>query len=122
MGKAPIPANSDTPATASDWLIALGEQPANEELRARFEAWLAASPDHRRDWAEIARTAEALDQAEPPTATNGASSSAGAGPSAHRLPEGLAVAGGQPSRHWPLRHALPSSLAATSCCASRPTI
>ena len=65
MGKAPIPANSDTPATASDWLIALGEQPANEELRARFEAWLAASPDHRRDWAEIARTAEALGQAEP---------------------------------------------------------
>ena len=65
MGKAPIPANSDTPATASDWLIALGEQPANDELRARFEAWLAASPDHRRDWAEIARTAEALAQAEP---------------------------------------------------------
>jgi transmembrane sensor len=65
MGKAPIPANGDTPATASDWLIALGEQPANDELRARFEAWLAASPDHRRDWAEIARTAEALGQAEP---------------------------------------------------------
>ena len=65
MGKAPIPANSDTPATASDWLIALGEQPANDELRARFEAWLAASPDHRRDWAEIARTAEVLGQAEP---------------------------------------------------------
>ena len=65
MGKAPIPANSDTPATASDWLIALGERPANAELRARFEAWLDASPDHRRDWAEIARTAEALGQAEP---------------------------------------------------------
>ena len=65
MGKAPIPANSDTPATASDWLIVLGEQPANDELRARFEAWLAASPDHRRDWAEIVRTAEALGQAEP---------------------------------------------------------
>ena len=44
MGKAPIPANSDTPATASDWLIALGEQPANDELRARFEAWLAGEP------------------------------------------------------------------------------
>ena len=65
MGKAPIPANGDTPATASDWLIALGEQPANDELRARFEAWLAASPDHRRDWAEIARTAEVLGHAEP---------------------------------------------------------
>jgi transmembrane sensor len=65
MGKAPIPANSDTPATASDWLIALSEQPANEELRARFEAWLAANPDHRRDWAEIAGTAEVLGHAEP---------------------------------------------------------
>jgi len=65
MGKAPIPANSDTPATASDWLITLGEQPANDELRARFEAWLAASPDHRRDWVEIAHTANALGRAEP---------------------------------------------------------
>lgn len=65
MDQAPIPANSDTPATASDWLIALGERPANDELRARFEAWLAASPDHRRDWAEIARTAEALGRAGP---------------------------------------------------------
>src|SRR5918995_6401024 len=65
MGKAPIPANGDTPATASDWLIALGEQPANDELRARFEAWLAASPDHQRDWAEVARTAEVLGHAGP---------------------------------------------------------
>lgn len=65
MGKAPIPANGDTPSTASDWLIALGEQPANDELRDRFEAWLAASPDHQRDWAEVARTAEVLGHAEP---------------------------------------------------------
>jgi transmembrane sensor len=65
MGKAPIPANGDTPATASDWLIALGEQPANDELRASFEAWLAASPDHRRDWVEVERTAKALGRAEP---------------------------------------------------------
>ena len=65
MGKAAIPANSGSPETASDWLIALGEQPVNEELRARFEAWLAASPDHRRDWAEVARTAEVLGYAEP---------------------------------------------------------
>jgi transmembrane sensor len=65
MGKAPIPANSDTPASASDWLIALAEQPANDHLRAGFEAWLAASPDHRRDWAEIARTAGVLGRAEP---------------------------------------------------------
>ena len=65
MGKAPIPANGDTPATASDWLIALGEQPGNDELRACFEAWLAASPDHQRDWAEAVRTAEVLGHAEP---------------------------------------------------------
>jgi transmembrane sensor len=65
MGRAPIPANNGIPATASEWLIALGEQPANDELRARFDAWLAASPDHRRDWAEISRTVEALGHAEP---------------------------------------------------------
>lgn len=65
MGKAPIPANGDTPQTASDWLIALGEQPANADLRAGFEAWLAESPDNRRDWTEITRTAEVLGQAEP---------------------------------------------------------
>jgi transmembrane sensor len=65
MGKAPIPANGDIPATASDWLIALGEQPGNDELRACFEAWLAASPDHQRDWAEAVRTAEVLGHAEP---------------------------------------------------------
>ena len=65
MGKAAIPANSESPETASDWLIAIGEQPVNEELRARFEAGLAASPDHRRDWAEVARTAEVLGYAEP---------------------------------------------------------
>ena len=65
MGKAPIQANNDTPTTASDWLIALGEQPANDELRTRFEAWLAASPDHRHDWRDITRAAQALGQAEP---------------------------------------------------------
>jgi transmembrane sensor len=65
MDKTPIPANSDVPATASDWLIVLGEQPASEELRAHFEAWLAASPEHQRDWAEISRAAEALSQTKP---------------------------------------------------------
>lgn len=65
MGKAAIPANGKSPKTASDWLIALGEQPADEKLRVRFEAWLAASPDHRRDWAEVSRTVAALGHAGP---------------------------------------------------------
>lgn len=65
MSKSAIPANGGTPSTAGEWLIALDEQPANEALRAGFEAWLAASPDHRRDWREMARTADLLGRAAP---------------------------------------------------------
>lgn len=53
------------PIKASEWLIALDERPHDVGLRARFERWLDASPDHRRDWDEISRTAGVLDHVPP---------------------------------------------------------
>jgi transmembrane sensor len=37
---------------AAYWLLALEEEPGNAELRARFEAWLAASPANRSAWSD----------------------------------------------------------------------
>lgn len=37
---------------AAYWLLALEEEPDNAELRARFEAWLAASADNRSAWSD----------------------------------------------------------------------
>lgn len=65
MSKAPRPANEEAPGSASEWLIALGEQPGNAELRVRFERWLSARPEHARDWAEISRTSEVLGGVSP---------------------------------------------------------
>jgi transmembrane sensor len=59
------PQEGAMPDRASDWLIALNEQPDDAALRDRFERWLAASPDHRRDWDEIGRTAQVLGHAQP---------------------------------------------------------
>lgn len=53
------------PIKASEWLIALDERPNDVGLRARFERWLDASPDHRRDWDEINRTADVLGHVPP---------------------------------------------------------
>lgn len=44
------------PVRASEWLLALNEAPRDAALHARFRAWLAASPDHARDWEEMERT------------------------------------------------------------------
>jgi ferric-dicitrate binding protein FerR (iron transport regulator) len=35
---------------AAYWCLALEEEPGNAELRARFEAWLAANPANRAAW------------------------------------------------------------------------
>lgn len=44
------------PTRASEWLLALSEAPGDTRLLAAFRAWLAASPDHARDWEEMERT------------------------------------------------------------------
>lgn len=48
---------------ATDWLIRLREQPDDPALRARFDAWLGASPAHRAAWAETARVYDLIGQA-----------------------------------------------------------
>ncbi len=37
---------------AACWLLALEDEPDNVDLRARFEAWLAASPANRSAWSD----------------------------------------------------------------------
>jgi transmembrane sensor len=53
------------PRTASEWLLALREAPADRALRARFEYWIDAAPEHARDWDEIARTDALLGRTQP---------------------------------------------------------
>lgn len=40
---------------AAYWLLVLEEEPDNADLRARFEAWLAASPANRAAWSETSQ-------------------------------------------------------------------
>jgi transmembrane sensor len=67
MDEAADPANEAQPARASEWLVALAERPENADLRTRFEAWLAASPLHAEEWADISRTARLVQDARPAT-------------------------------------------------------
>lgn len=68
-GKAPMRDGSmggeETPVRASDWLVRLLDAPGDAGLRQRFDAWLAADPDHRRDWEEMAQTYALLGQVLP---------------------------------------------------------
>jgi transmembrane sensor len=68
MDRSATAANDLTPRKASEWLIAMGERPRDRLLRARFDSWLAASADNRRDWEEISGTWDALGRLTPPRA------------------------------------------------------
>lgn len=59
------PANDEAPRSASGWFIALREAPGERDLRARFEAWLAADPSHPRDWDEVNRLWATMGQSPP---------------------------------------------------------
>ncbi len=50
---------------ATNWLIALREDPADAALRARFEAWLAASPTHAEAWEETKHLDSLIGRAQP---------------------------------------------------------
>ncbi|WP_421997913.1 FecR family protein [Reyranella sp.] len=65
MAETSKPANDGGPTTASAWLVALAEDGDSDELRRRFERWLAADPVHARDWEEISRTAELVRSGPP---------------------------------------------------------
>ncbi|WP_320197499.1 FecR family protein [Agrobacterium sp. rho-13.3] len=40
---------------AADWLIRIRENPDLQGLRAEFESWVLASPQHRREWEKTCR-------------------------------------------------------------------
>ena len=52
-------------AEAARWLVALEEDPDNAELRARFEAWLSASPAHAAAWADTSDIYDMMAQTPP---------------------------------------------------------
>lgn len=56
---------TDLPDRASAWLLALRERPHDAELEARFDDWLAQSPENLRDWEEISRVGALLSQTQP---------------------------------------------------------
>lgn len=59
-------AANDTPEhAAATWFIALREEPDDAELRANFEAWLAADECHSVAWAEMNETARLMAAASP---------------------------------------------------------
>lgn len=53
------------PTTAIEWKIALSEEPDDSVLRERFEAWLAAAEDHRKEWRELTQGLENFRQIGP---------------------------------------------------------
>jgi transmembrane sensor len=65
MGQSQTPANGNIPRKASEWLVALNEDPDNASLRAQFDAWLAESRAHATDWAQISRTFTVLGHIQP---------------------------------------------------------
>lgn len=50
---------------AVDWLVLLQDDPEDQDSRARFEAWIAASPVRATAWADIQLTAGLIDVVSP---------------------------------------------------------
>lgn len=50
---------------ATDWLIVLREEPENVALRARFDAWIDASPAHAVAWAETRHLDDLIGRTRP---------------------------------------------------------
>ena len=50
---------------AAHWLVALDEDPDDEALSARFQAWLAADPNHAEIWASISDVYDMIGQTRP---------------------------------------------------------
>ena len=69
MGTGMIGASNDDARRADDeavdWVIRLREDPADEQVRAEFEAWLAASPLNARAWADTAYAYDRSGDARP---------------------------------------------------------
>lgn len=55
---------------ATDWFLLLEEEPADADLRARFEAWRSADPRNVSAWAVTQRTAGLMAQVPPVNSTD----------------------------------------------------
>src|SRR5262245_46959335 len=58
---------SDASRAATGWLIALQESPQDSALRADFESWRAAAPEHGRAWNETEQVAGLIASTPPGT-------------------------------------------------------
>ncbi len=65
MGTASDMDDEYTPRRASEWLVALTEEPGDADLRARFDVWLSLGPENAADWVEILRTHEVMGMLPP---------------------------------------------------------
>lgn len=86
------PAEDEDRATleAARWLVLIEEEPGDLELRARFHAWLAASPANADAWANTADVYDLMAQTSPALADHwrpvSAPQSDGAPPALHGAP------------------------------------
>lgn len=64
MGLTPDAPQRKAAREATDWLLLLKEEPADKDLRRRFEEWHDASPVHAASWQSTLRLSGALEQVE----------------------------------------------------------
>jgi transmembrane sensor len=57
--------NMTIPATASEWITRLADEPDNAQLRHAHDAWLMASAENRADWDQTLRVWQMLDMTVP---------------------------------------------------------
>ncbi|MBC04879.1 FecR domain-containing protein [Thalassospira sp.] len=57
--------NMTAPATASEWITRLADEPDNATLRQAHDAWLMSSADNRADWEETLQVWQMLDMTVP---------------------------------------------------------
>ncbi len=108
-------------AEAARWLVSLEEEPGDRELRARFEAWLAASPANADAWANtsdiydmMAKTSPVhTDHWAPYVAARGDDQPAAATGVSHGQPSDRALRRRKPTRR---RIALGAAAAALAAC------
>ena len=81
-------------AEAARWVVALEDDPSDRDMRARFEAWLAACPANAAAWANTCDIYDMMGKVPPTKAGHwmGAARSPGAGMRWRRIAGGIAAA------------------------------
>ncbi|TAJ84504.1 FecR family protein [Reyranella sp.] len=64
MGLTPDAPQRKAAREATDWLLLLKEEPADKDLRRRFEEWHDASPIHAASWQSTLRLSGGLEQVQ----------------------------------------------------------